>query len=309
MLPRSPLSIAGSRILVIAIVALVGAAVAYWLLRKPGSGAGARPTSAEVAAAKETPATPEASKPDADPQASNPAALPPAGTVAASEPAGPAKRRERLENFSRQQARPWQADPAQRTALAALAGRLPRADVQFDALTGAPMLIAATDQFLTDAAAPADDAYAPVRRFVDENAALFGHDATALKDSRVTREDVTAHNGMRTVVWQQQVDGIPLYNTVFKANLTKDGALITLGSHFMRDAATATRMDAAQRAALAAQPPVTVSAAISLAAANLGHAVAAENTAATTAAEGAERKQRFRAPGLSDVTGQLAYFY
>jgi uncharacterized repeat protein (TIGR03803 family) len=198
-------------------------------------------------------------------------------------------------------------DDRQQRALAALRAKIPGVDVQFDPITGAPNHIMATGRFLSEAKAPAGDGYAPVREFVDEHADLFGHDATALNDSRVMRDDVTPHNGMRTVVWQQQVDGIPLYNTILKANLTKDGALVTLGSHFMSDAPAATGMDAAQRTALVARPPVDVKEAISLAAANLGDAVAPEDAREASDPQGAERKQRFAAPKLSDTFAQLSW--
>ncbi len=191
--------------------------------------------------------------------------------------------------------------------LAALRTKVPGVDVQFDPVTGAPNHIMAAGRFLAAAKGQAGDGYAPVRDFVNEHADLFGHDATAISDSRVTRDDVTAHNGMRTVVWQQQVDGIPVYNTILKANLTKDGALVTLGSHFMSDAVAATGMGVAQRTALVAQPPVDVKKAVSLAAANLGDAIAPEQARETTQAQGAERMQRFTAPKISDTFAQLSW--
>ena len=202
-------------------------------------------------------------------------------------------------------ARKPDADRAQ--AAAALRAKIPGVDVQFDRITGSPSHIIVTGKLLTDAARQAGDVYAPVRQFVNENAELFGHDATALNDSRVTRDDVTAHNGMRTVVWQQQVDGVPLYNTILKANITKDGSLVALGSHFMSDAVAATGMDAPQRAALLAQPLVDVKKAISLAAADLGDEVAPDQALTTSDPQGAERKQRFTAPKLSDTFAQLSW--
>ncbi len=307
MVPGNASPFGGSRILLIALLALAGIGIAYWLLRKPGAGAGEQRKSAEVASSKETPGTAEVPIQGDDAQASNPATLPPSGANPAPGPSGTSQKRERLENFSRQQPRSGPPSPSQREALAALEGRLPKVEVQFDRITGSPNLIEATGRFLTEAAAQGGDVYAPVRQFVNENAALFGHDATALNQSRVTREDVTAHNGMRTVVWQQQVDGVPLYKTVLKANLTKDGALVTLSSHFLADAEGATRMDAGQRVALMAAPPVDVKKAVALAAADLGDQIAPEQVAEASLPDGAERKQRFNAPRLSDTSGQLAW--
>ena len=196
-------------------------------------------------------------------------------------------------------------------ALADLRARVPGVDVRFDPITGSANHVMAAGKFLTPAAAVADpangDFYGPVRRFVDENAALFGHGADVLQGARMTREDVTAHNGMRSVVWQQQVDAVPLYNTILRASLTRNGELITIGSHFVSDAEAATRMQPAQRAALIAQPPIDVAKAISLAAAHLGGNVAPENARAISDPDGAERRQRFSAPGLSDTNAGLAW--
>ncbi|HEY2574368.1 MAG TPA: M36 family metallopeptidase, partial [Verrucomicrobiaceae bacterium] len=195
----------------------------------------------------------------------------------------------------------------QHRAWEALTREVPGVQVQFDAVTGAPNHILATGRFLAGPAVPGAGVYDSVLRFIDDHAALFGHGANALGDARITREDVTAQNGMRTVVSQQQVDDIPVYRTILKANLTKDGALVTLGSHFMRDATAATQMDPFERAALIAQPPVDARQAVSLAAAHLDDNVAPEQVIGLSPPENAERKQRFAAPKLSDTVAQLSW--
>jgi len=45
----------------------------------------------------------------------------------------------------------------------------------------------------------ADDLHRAIKRFTNNNRALFGHGAEVL--TNVTREFVAAHKGMRTVVW------------------------------------------------------------------------------------------------------------
>jgi len=225
----------------------------------------------------------------------------------AKQEATPAAPADRLPDFDSRPSVAQPLAPNRRQALDALRKELPGVDAQFDPVTGSASHLMAAGRFLAEARAPTDDVHGPLKRFVDANPAVVGHDSSALRGSRVTREDVTAHNGMRTIVWQQQVDGVPLYNTILKANLTKDGALVTLGSHFMRDAAAATGLDAPARAALVAQPPVDERSAVSLAAANLGDVVAPEQTATASEGQGAERKQQFTAPGLSDVVAQLAW--
>lgn len=54
-----------------------------------------------------------------------------------------------------------------------------------------------------------DNPHRPIKEFLDENLELFGHGSDILKGARKTRDYVTEHNGMRTVVWQQELDGIP----------------------------------------------------------------------------------------------------
>ena len=296
--PRTP---AGRRILALVItLAILCLAVAGRLwLRSP------QPPTAEGlrnAASQET-ATGAAKKPTASAGSEEAATGAPSAAVAAERH----EHRGKLPNFDVRAGGTGGDDDKRQRALAALREKIRGVDVQFDPITGAPNHIMATGRFLAGAKGRAGDTFASVRDFVNEYADLFGHDATAINDSRVTRDDVTAHNGMRTVVWQQQVDGIPVYKTILKANLTKDGALVTLGSHFMSDALAATGMDVVQRTALVAQPPVDVRKAISLAAANLGDAVAPEQALEASQPEGAERMQRFTAPKLSDTFAQLSW--
>jgi ELWxxDGT repeat protein len=196
------------------------------------------------------------------------------------------------------------------TGAAALRLRIPGVQIDYDAVTGAPKNIVAVGQFLTAAdEAAGGEALDTVNQFVDANKALFGHSSAALskEKARVTREDVTAHNKMKTLVWQQELDGIPLYKTIFKVNLTGKNEMITVGSHFMADPAAASGMSPQQREALVASPPIEAPAAISLAAASLNDNVPAESVKARGAAEGTERKQGFTAPGISDTTAQLTY--
>ena len=104
-------------------------------------------------------------------------------------------------------------DGKRQRALAALEAKIRVVEVRFDPITGAPDHLMATGRILSAEKAQPEDVSAPVRDLVHEPADFFGHDATALNDCRATHDDVTAPNGMRTVVWPQQVDGIPLDNT------------------------------------------------------------------------------------------------
>ncbi|MFO1481863.1 MAG: ELWxxDGT repeat protein [Verrucomicrobiaceae bacterium] len=195
---------------------------------------------------------------------------------------------------------PAPAPAADRTgAFAALKRERPMIQAQFDEISGAPSHLQETGKFLTGKAA-GQTPKEIVSAYVDRFAALFGHNSDALKAARVTREDVTKHNGMTTVVWQQQHEGIPLYNTIFKANVTQDGEIITLSDHFLGNPAAAT-------GGQDVQPDLTVQQAVSKAAMALGSEVPPGAIQAVDAATGAELKQRFAAEKLSDTTAHLTW--
>lgn len=177
--------------------------------------------------------------------------------------------------------------------------------MDFDPITGAPSHIMAAGKFLAKAKPDAKDPYDTVRDFVSKYEALFGHGTTALNagQARVTREDVTAHNGMRTVVWQQEVAGVPVFQTILKANLTKNGDLVTLGSHFMGDPVRA----AGEQVKQVAQPPLDAGDAMSYIAQNLGGELQKNAVTSTTTAPGADKAQKLTAPGYSDTTARLSW--
>lgn len=199
------------------------------------------------------------------------------------------------------------ANPARDAALAKIRADIPGVQVDFDTISGAPNRVQATGRFLNGAQPKGEPAREVVEEFVDRYRDLFAHPGAVLRDARVTREDITAHNGVSTLVWQQQLDGIPLFNTILKANVTKDGQLVTLTDHFLANPEQAAGKNAEDREALIQASPVDAPKAISLAAVSLGDQVAPGDIAAQGPPEGAERKQRFAAPKLSDTTAQLTW--
>ena len=107
------------------------------------------------------------------------------------------------------------------TAEGALRARLPKVKVQRHPIVASPRWIAAGDEFLTgpDGSGkgatgervknfPESDPHRVVKGFVDEHAAIFGHDSSALANARVSRDYVASNTGMRTTVWEQQHDGL-----------------------------------------------------------------------------------------------------
>jgi hypothetical protein len=211
-----------------------------------------------------------------------------------------------LSNFTREEAPEAERSAAQLKTVGEMQQRWPGISIDFDPLTGSPSQVIAVGSFLTEGAEGVTPT-AVVGDFITAHEGLFGYGEKVLDGARMTREDVTAHNGMHTLVWQQTVDGIPVYNTVLRANVTRDGALVTLGSLLVRSPEVATQLDELQRAQLEAHPPIEIKEAIVLAAANLGDELTAEQATEVSVAEGAERKQRFSAPLLSDTMAQLSW--
>jgi hypothetical protein len=141
-------------------------------------------------------------------------------------PAQAQGRAEPLPRFDRRQdwLPPVRLDTDRAAALEALKAKLPSIVVDLHPVTAAPLSVrnrfgflsgpAAADEsagpapgttnIVLPAGAPVEaepgDPHAPIKAFLDRNAALFGHGAEALADARITRDYVTAHNGLRTVV-------------------------------------------------------------------------------------------------------------
>ncbi|MDP3850420.1 MAG: hypothetical protein Q8Q59_07960 [Luteolibacter sp.] len=193
--------------------------------------------------------------------------------------------------------------PRQLAALEELRAKVPGVTVDFDPLSGAPSNIVAVGRFLFGTRSDKRDAAATVKEFLNAHADLFGNDSSSLEQARITREDVGAHNGMHTLVWQQEVDGIPLYRTILRANVTKDGELISLGSHFLPDAISATGLSAEQRSALIERPPVDVNQAVTRAAANLGDTITPDQAVADSAPEGGGADATFQGSAFVGYCG------
>jgi hypothetical protein len=145
----------------------------------------------------------------------------------------------------------------------------------------------------------AGDPYRAVKRFINENSGLFGFDAAILSGTRVSREFTTEHNGLRTVVWEQQLDGIPVFEAVLYGHIGKNGQLVSLSSQFLPALAQAADAGVPNREFVQAFPPVSAQQAVSYAATNIGERLdAAELTAKDQLPEGADKRQRFEANQL-----------
>src|SRR5882724_890029 len=109
-----------------------------------------------------------------------------------------------------------QAVSAQQQAAAAALGAAPG---------GAGLTVSAAT-----AASYAGDAYGPTKAFLRDQSNLFGFGPEALGSAVKTREFTGAHNGLTTVVWQQQLSGIPIFEAVLISHTSKDQALVSIAS-------------------------------------------------------------------------------
>ncbi len=193
------------------------------------------------------------------------------------------------------------ADPAaeQKNAFQELRRRAGRVEVDFDAVLASPKWVQVADGELTGtrgegksvpAAAAArhrNDPDGVVKAFMEEHRALFGHGPEALGQAAKTRDYVTEHNGVRKTVWQQRVDNIPVYESVFVAHQTHLGELIGVSSLFVPDAGRAAKERGERLAALRA---------VEIAVPVIGEEQ--QGIIATGRASGAERVQRFQVKPL-----------
>ncbi len=205
-------------------------------------------------------------------------------------------------------------------AAAALRGRLPGLTIEADAITGAPRLIQSPRGFLTGpdgegagvaevaarAVAKTEDLRA-VKTFLTEHRALFGHGPEALATAVKKRDFTDAHNGLRTVTWQQVVDGIPVFEALLKAHVTARGELVNIGSGWVRDGAAAADAGTRNRAAAIAAPAISAAEALARAAGSVGDVVKAEDIRPAADPEGVARRQAFTAPVLSDATAEYVW--
>ena len=195
--------------------------------------------------------------------------------------ANPAQRPIQYPNFDHRPLARSQAVPAaeQRAALTRLQGRVPAVKVDWDDGLGSPKWIRNPRGLLTDPpttpASVVADPDAVLKHFLGEYRDLFGHGPEALTNSRVTREFVGSNNGLRTVVWQQQWAGWPVFGGRLTAHTTRAGQLASLSSLFIPAPAAAAQRGGGFVVGRITALKITATEAIARAASNIGVAVAA----------------------------------
>jgi hypothetical protein len=155
-----------------------------------------------------------------------------------------------------------------------------------------------------------DDPDRPVKAFLQEYRVLFGFGPEAITNATVQRDDVSAGNGARTVVWQQQVTGVPVFNALLIGHITQAGELACLSSEFIPspDQAADPAMVAAVQSG--ADLPLSSPQALVAAVTNVGDRFVAGYVVAETDAMGATRQQTFTAPDgfKGDARAELTWF-
>lgn len=203
---------------------------------------------------------------------------------------------------------------AQKDAAVALLDRVPGLVVAGDRVVGAPRLVGVRGGFLTGPggtgkavtaatlnAFPKSDRHRVIKAFLNEHSSLFGHDATVLATARIKRDFVTPHNGLRTVVWEQVFQGVPVFDGLLQGHITAREELTRLSSQLLADPAVAARIGAADWATRLSYPPLSARAAVARAAANVEVQVSEAAVSPLGAPEGAVQAQQFKAPGLNGV--------
>ncbi|HTD65515.1 MAG TPA: extracellular metalloproteinase, partial [Candidatus Limnocylindria bacterium] len=184
------------------------------------------------------------------------------------------------------------ARPEQQAAQAVLKERAPNASADFDPLLGSPKWVHAQGGFLTEAEGEGravtrngtknfgKDPDKAVKAFLHEHREMFRHGPEILDGARKKR-DHTNQFGARTVAWEQEVDGIPVFDSVFVANTTARGELVSVSSLFVPAPEVAAERGTPQRALKVRAPSWNAERALRAAAANLG-----EEVSEVTAIEG-----------------------
>jgi len=78
---------------------------------------------------------------------------------------------------------------------------------------------------------------------------------------------------LRTVIWEQRLEGIPIFEAVLYGHISKIGELVSLGSQFLPNPAQAANHGMPNRIAIQNSPPLSAAGAVAQAAANIGEDV------------------------------------
>ncbi|MCL5097610.1 MAG: M36 family metallopeptidase [Candidatus Omnitrophica bacterium] len=160
----------------------------------------------------------------------------------------------------------------------------------------------AVTESATNQVAGRDETIACIKRFLDENAALFGYGSEALESARITKNHVIPGTGMRTMVWQQELDAIPIFEASLYGHMTRKGELVNLCSQFVPNPAQAADAVVSNRMIVESQPPVRPEEAVATAAVAIGETATVEKIEAVGPSDpsGTTLRQCFTGSMLKD---------
>jgi len=150
---------------------------------------------------------------------------------------------------------------ARDAAARALAAEVSGVQIDYDTLWGTPRYVRSLDGYLTRAVSGDVEPREVVYAFVDAHAQLFGVTSSELRGAHVKRLAQTAHNGLRTIWWQQTIGGHDVLGAEFRANVLPDGRIVALSS---------TMVSAPAKGFVASLPTLTTDEAVRAAARQLG---------------------------------------
>ncbi len=202
--------------------------------------------------------------------------------------------------------------------LAHLQSLLPTAKVDWDKTLGTPHFISVPGGLLTavnGAANPspaslvAADPYGPTKTFLDEHRQLFGHGSEVLANARIKQEFTGTQNGLHSVMWEQQLDGIGLFEGTLISHTTKKGELVNLSSHFLANLAQAADAGTTNRAVLQQTQVISLEQAVAAAAQDAGETLAATAVIRLKSNDtDAEKHATLRAPGVNgEISAHLVW--
>jgi outer membrane protein assembly factor BamB len=149
---------------------------------------------------------------------------------------------------------------------------------------------------------------ATVKQYLKDHESEVGHGADVMKSARVLRDHTSPATGLRTVAWQQQLVGIPVFEGILSASLTDAGGLVALSSQFVKNPVHAAATGPARRRTIDATPKVSVRQAAASAFVSIGESVKPQTVAVRSPArfDWAE-SQTLLVPGRAPATAELVW--
>jgi hypothetical protein len=148
-------------------------------------------------------------------------------------------------------------------------------------------------------AVPPSDRHRPLKVFLQQESGLYGHGPEILANIEPTREITSRKSGLRSVTWEQERDGIPVFEAVLIGHLTAADELLSVSSTFVPNLEALTVACVPDWNQLVPHPPLDVIQAISLAAEAIGETVSPDEIEPEgDGSEEPDQRRQFSTPSL-----------